>query len=349
MNFYDSLTILWSFGKFFGVNFLIHHNNELKLTNKSLLTVITFALLSIIGVFIVQPEEDDYKFISSSTSILYIVIQLGLVLQYGNTIFILVMSFIQRKQILRFYKTVYDLDIVLQKSLRVYHNYEKMRLESCKNLFLIFGTLIVVSFIIDYFYAGNLTYVPILIINNFSEGLAIISSVEYYYCTKIIQKRFKALNNLIINSEKIKPNELELMISCHYKLNYLICLINKMFGLKQLLSIANDFSIVTIQLYSFFISVDNNFDDFVYMKFLSGALMTPILVTKIVVTAKSCHKTIAVKNKFGKLLKKVKNLEIGGPVSVLVCSICQWSKLFYVEFELLQNCIGYLRSKTYTN
>lgn len=332
MNFYDSLTYIWSFGQFFGVNYLISHNNELKFTNKSLLTVIIFLLLSIIGVFIVQPEEDDYKFISSTTSILYIVIQLGMVLQYGNTILILVISFIQRKQISKFYKNVNDLDIVLQKSLKVNHNYERMRYESSRNLCQIFGTLIVVSFVIDYFYAGNLTYVPILIINNFTDGLAIISSVEYYYCTKIIQKRFKALNKLITKSESIKPNELELMITCHYKLNYLISLINKMFGLKQLLSITNDFGIVTIQLYSFFISVDNNFDDFVYMKFLSGALMTPILVTKIVVVAKSCHETIAVKNKFGKLLKKFKNLEIDGPVSVLVCLISLWPGRIIKQF-----------------
>lgn len=318
MNFYESLTFIWSFGNFFGVNYQISHNNELKISNKSLLIGILFILLSIIGVFIVQPEEDDYKFITSTTSILYIVIQFGLVLQYGNTIFILVISFIQRKQMLKFYKTVFELDIVLQNSLRVNHNYVKMRYKSSKNLLQIFGILIVVSFIIDYFYAGNLTYVPILIINNFTDGLAIMSSLEYYYCTKIIQRRFKALNKLIVNTQKLIPNELDIMITCHYKLNYLISLINKIFGFKLLLSITNDFGTIIIQLYSFFISVDNNFDDFVYMKFLSGALMTPILITKIVSTVKSCHTTIALKNNFGKHLKKKNYLKINGPVSILV-------------------------------
>lgn len=319
MNFYDSLTYIWSFGQFFGVNYIISHNNELKITNKSLLAVLIFILLSIIGVFIIQPEEDDYKFITGTTSILYIVIQLGLILQYGNTIFILVISLIQRKKLLNFYKTVFELDFLLENSLRVNHNYERMKYKSGRNLLQISGVLIVVSFTINFFYAGNFTYVPVLIVSSFTDGLAIMSSIEYYYCTKIIQTRFKALNKIIIKTKKLKPNELEIMISCHYKLNYLICLINKMFGFKQLLSITNDFGTVIIQLYSFFISVDNNFDDFMYMKFLSGALMTPILVTKIVVTAKSCHKTIALKNKFGKLLKKIKNLKIDEPISILVC------------------------------
>lgn len=318
MNFYDSLTYIWSFGQFFGINYLINHNDELKITNRSLITGIIFISLTIIGVVIVQPEEDDVKFITGSTSILYIVIQFGLFLQFGNTIFILVISLIQRKEILRFFKTIFELDIVLQESLQVNHNYERMRYKSSRNLFQIFGILILVCFIIDYVYAGNLTYVPIIIVNNFNDGLALMSSVDYFYCTKIIQKRLKALNKLVIQNQKLKPNELEIMITCHYKLNNLICLINKMFGLKQLLSITNDFAIVIVQLYSFFISVDNNFDDFVYMKFLSGALMTPILVTKIVITVQSCHKTIALKNNFGKLLLKIQNLKIDEPVSILV-------------------------------
>lgn len=321
MNFYDSLTYIWSFGKFFGINYLISHNNDLKITNKSLLTIIIFIILSTFGVCILEPEVEDYKFISSTGSILYIVIQFGLILQFGNTIFILVNSLIQRKHILKFYKTVFDLDYVLQNSFRVDLNYRKIRYKSCRNLFQIFGIFIVVTLIIDYIYAANFTYIPLMIISNFTDGLAIMSSLEYYYCSKIIQKRFKAMNKFIIKTEKLQPNELDLMIACHYKFSYLICSINKMFGLKQLLSITNDFSIVTIQLYSFFISVDNNFNDFVYIKFLTGALMLPILVTRIVVTAKNCQKTIDLKNNFGKLLKKIKDLKSHEFVSILVSSI----------------------------
>lgn len=324
MNFYDSLTFLWSFGQFFGTNYLISHYDELKITNKSLVIVLIFTVLSVVGVFIVIPEEDDYLFITHTTSILYIVIRFGVALQYMNTVFILVMSLIQRKQVFKFYKTVFDLDVVLQNILRVDLNYEKMRYKSCWQIFKIFGVYLVVTFIIGYFYSGNFTYIPILIIINFTDGSSLMSSVEYYYCTKIIQKRFKALNKLIIKSKKLKPNELEIMITCHYKLNYLICLINKIFGLKQLVSITNDFSVIIIQLYSFFISVENNFDDFIYMKFLSGSLMTPILVTKIVGTARCCQKTIALKKKFGKLLKKIEYLKSDGDVSILVCLIYEY-------------------------
>lgn len=157
-----------------------------------------------------------------------------------------------------------------------------------------------------------------LVFYSYAAGTNIMSSFEYINGTKIIKIRFKLLNDVLIRTENINPTDLEIMIKCHITLNELITNMNKIYGSRQLSSITNDFVIIIVQLYSFFVSIDNSFHDGLYVKFIFKSLMMPTLITKIYFTAMNCQQVLSNKTDFGKLLRRFENSKISEEVSHLV-------------------------------
>lgn len=113
MNFYDSLTYVWAFGRIYGLNYFTNNQNVLKITNNSfmasLIPGISFILLSLFGMHILIPDKSDYQ-LYSVTSVILVVEQIGIVMQFMNCFVIFVVSYIHRKGVMKFYETVYRLD-----------------------------------------------------------------------------------------------------------------------------------------------------------------------------------------------------------------------------------------------
>lgn len=321
MNFYDSLEFSWSFARFYGLNYFTNHQTILKITTKSFITAIipgiSFILTSIIGIHVVRPEETDYQSFDIG-SILFIVGQIGVFVQFTNGLLIIMIAFFQRKELIQFYKTVYELDDVLQNKLEINMNYKKMQKISGIRLFMAQFVFFIISCIIDYGHASNKSYILILLIYSYSAGINVMCSLEYINCAKIIKFRFKTLNELLATTNAVTAFQLETMIECHLMLNELITKMNEIFGSRQLSSITNDFVIIVVQLYSFFVAIDNNFSDDLYVKFLYGSLMLPSLMGKLYFTSTNCQKVQSHKIFFGKLLKKLENSTVSMEVYHLV-------------------------------
>lgn len=205
---------------------------------------------------------------------------------------------------MKFYETVYRLDDNLLNKVGINLNYKTMKFRSSKRLFQIHLGLITISCIIDYIYASNKSYIFILIIYNYTAGAGLISSLEYINCAKIIKFRLKSLNDLLTTYQHINSKNLQIIIECHFTLNGLIINMNEIYGLRQLSGITNDFVIITVQLYSFFVSIDNDFNNFFYVKFLFGLLMLPQLIAKLYFTSTNCEEVIFLK-RLWKIIKKV--------------------------------------------
>lgn len=312
MNFYDSLSFNWSFARFYGLNYFTNHQNKLQITRKSfikgIIPGISFVLSSIIGLYTVRMKETNNQSFDIG-SILLIVGQIGIVVQFTNGAVILLLAFFRRKELIKFYETVYKLDDVLVNKLEINLEYKKMKNVSSTRLSLAQLAFFIISFIIDcvQVQVSNESYILVLIIYNYSAGLNVMGSSEYLNGSKIIKYRFKSLNELLATSQVITANDLEKMIQCHLTLNGLITSMNKIYGSRQLSSITNDFVIIVVQLYSFFLAIDYNFNDDLYVKFLYGSLALPLLMSKIYFTSTTCQKVLSHKNKFGRLLKKFEN------------------------------------------
>lgn len=321
MNFYDSLEFNWSFARFYGLNYFTNQQKHLKITTKSFITAIIpgiiFILASIIGINIVRPDESDYQSFDIG-SILFIVGQIGVFVQFTNGVLILLIAFFHRKELIQFYEKVYELDDVLQNKLEINLDYKKMQKISSIRLIMAQLTFLIISIIIDYVHASNESYILILLIYSYSSGINVMGSLEYINCAKIIKYRFKSLNELLTTTKAVTGNQLETMIKCHLTLNELITKINEIFGSRQLSSITNDFVIIVVQLYSYFVAIDNNFSDVLYVKFLYGSLMLPSLMGKLYFTSTNCQKVQSHKKKFGKLLKKLENSMVSMEVTHLV-------------------------------
>lgn len=93
MNFYDSLTYVWAFGRIYGLNYFTNNQNVLKITNNSfmasLIPGISFILLSLFGMHILIPDKSDYQ-LYSVTSVILVVEQIGIVMQFMNCFVIFV-------------------------------------------------------------------------------------------------------------------------------------------------------------------------------------------------------------------------------------------------------------------
>lgn len=321
MNFYDSLTFNWSFATFYGINYFTNHQNELKITTKSfikgIIPGISFVLLSIIGMYLVRPEETDYQSFDIG-SILFIVGQIGVFVQFTNGVIILMVAFFKRKELIKLYETLYELDDVLINTLDIKLNYKKMKKISTTRLCMVQLAFFIISCIIDYVHTSNESYILLLIIYNYSAGINVMGSIEYINGLKIIKSRFKSINELLATSQNIPAHDLETMFECHLTLNGLITRMNEIYGSRQLSSITNDFVIIVVQLYSFFVAIDNSFSDNLYVKFLYGSLMLPLLMSKLYITSTNCQKVLIHKKKFGKLLKKFENSKKFIEVSYLV-------------------------------
>lgn len=325
MNFYDSLTFNWSFSRFYGLNFFTYEHNELKITTKSfikaLIPGIILILLSFVGIFTIRADENDYQSFGLS-SLLFVVGQIGVFVQFMNGVIIMIMAYVNRKGLITFYETVFELDDILVNKLKMNLDYRKMKSVSSTRLSSAQIVFLIIICIIDYVHASNASYIIMLIIYSFAIGTNVMNSLEYINATKIIKFRFKLLNKLIATTQDIKPDDLEIMIECHFTLNGLITSLNEVFGSRQLTSITNDFVIIVVQLYSFFVAVDNDFNDVLYVKFLFGSLMLPSLMGKLYFTSMNCQKALSHKNKFGKLLKKFESSNVTKEVSYLVFIFC---------------------------
>lgn len=312
MNFYDSLTNNWSFGRFYGLNYFTTHQNHLKITTKtflrSLIPGFSLVLITLIGGYCIRPDEADFQSFGIG-SIMFVVGQIEVIVQFTNSIIIEVMAFTHRKELIQFFEMIYELDDILEKKLQIHLNYRKMKTRSSRRLYIIQSFYVIISCIISYANASNESYILILVIYSYAGGINIMNSFEYINGTIIIKSRFKSLNDLLIRSEHINPNHLEIMIKCHLTLNELITHMNEIYGSRMLLSIANDFVIVIVQIYSFFVAIENGFNDVLYVKFLYGSLLQPLLMAKLYFVSTNCQKVLSHKNKFGKLLKKFESLK----------------------------------------
>lgn len=333
MNFYDSLSFNWSFSRFYGLNYFTNDHNKLKITKKSftkaIIPGISFILLSFVGMFTVRAEQSDYQSFGI-TSLLFVVGQLGVFVQFTNGLIIMIVACLNRKGLLTFYETVFELDDILVNQLKIELDYRKMKSISSTRLSQL--VFLIIICIIDYVHASNSSYIIMLAIYSFSIGTNVMNSLEYINAAKIIKFRFKLLNKLIATTHDINPHDLETMMKCHFTLNDLITSMNEVFGSRQLSSITNDFVIIVVQLYSFFVAIDNNFNDVLYVKFLFGSLMLPSLMSKLYFTSTNCQKALSYKNKFGKLLKKFECLKVTTEVSYLVY-------IFFLQFNIFSNLI----------
>lgn len=321
MNFYDSLTYNWGFERLYGLNYFTNHHNELKITTfsfiRSLIPGISFIGIFFFGILNLRVEETDYQ-ASHVDNVVYVVGRLGIVVQFTTCLIIFLASFVHRKDLIKFYETVYGFDSILSKKLRINLNYRKMKQICRRRLFIVHTGFSIISVIIDYSYASNESYIPILIVYSYSAAVNIINSFDFINCGKIIKIRFKSLNDLIIQTNHLTVNDLKIMIECHLTLNGLITNINQIYGTRLLSSITNDFAIILVQLYSFFISIENSFDDGLYKKFLYGSLMLPSLMAKLYFVSTNCQKIVSNKKDFGKLLRKFENSKITVEMSHLV-------------------------------
>lgn len=309
MNFYDSLTFMWNFERFYGLNYLTNNQNELRITNmsfiRSLIPGICFVILTIFGIHIVQPDENSHYEIGS---IILIVGQIGMLVQFMNCAVIIIMSFIHRKGVIKLYEKIYGLDEVFLNKLEINLDYKNLKFYSTRRLFTTHFGLCCMSSIIDYAYASNKSYILLLLIYNYTSGSGLMNSLEYNNCTRIIRFRFKLLNELLIKKlENINSNDLEIMINCYFTLNELINDMNGIYGLRQLSTIANDFVVILVNMYSFLVSIEHKFSEFGYVKFLFGSLMLPSLMTKLYFTSTNCQGVVSNKKYFGKLIKKLNN------------------------------------------
>lgn len=249
--------------------------------------------------------------------------EIGIVCQFMNCVVILIMSFIHRKTVIKLYEKIYALDEILLTKLEIYLDYKKMKLFTTIRMFGTHFGLCFISAIIDYVYASNTSYILLLLIYNYTSGCGLMNSLEFNNCTRIIKFRFKLLNDLLLKQfECIKPNDLEIMIKCHFKLNELINDVNEIYGIKQLSTITNDFVVIIVNMYAFLVSIENNFGEFGYVKFLFGSLMLPSLTTKLYFTVTNCQQALSNKKYFGQLLKKLYYFQTtNDEVSNLVCSL----------------------------
>lgn len=310
MNLNESHSYVWFLDRFFGICYLSNNNNRLKITNKPLLAGFTLILAVIFGFYTTQFEPDDQA--GKTTSILFITLVFGILSQFWNCIVILISSLNQRQRVLKFYKKLDNLDMTLQSKLDIQFDYKKLKNHNLRDLLIISIGFSIISLIINYMYIINITYVTLTLVFTFTNGSEIISSYDYYYCTNLIKYRFTALNRYLIDSIEtsiVNPYKLEELIKCHFTLNSLIQDLNKMYGLKKLLSITNDFILLLSQFYSIFTSIEDNFNSYSHMKYLCGLLTIPSLIFKMVIINKTCQDTVAAKNMFGKLLKAYNNLE----------------------------------------
>lgn len=311
MNFYESNSYIWFLGRLFGLYYFTNDQNVLKITRKSLLLStlpgLVFILIIIIAIFTVHATEDELSESvgSSATIILLVVSVFGITSQFVTCVVILIVSFNKREQILNFYKTVNKLDGILENKLNIHFDYEAMRNKDSKKLTMVAVFYICLFMIINYAYTMNLSYISIAIISSFTYGSDLFNSIDYFYSIKIIQTRFKSLNKLFSKTSTITPTKLKIMIESHFTLNRLITEMNKIHGFKKLLNITNDFLFIMSQLHAIFVTIDDNSFTLVYMKVLLGLLVMPVLLAKMIFTAKCCEETVADKKLFGKLLKKI--------------------------------------------
>lgn len=324
MNFYESNSYIWFFGRLFGLFYFTYNENVLKINRKSFILSIlpgcVFVIIFIFGAFTVRASEEEISATigSRTTSLLVTVSVFGIVSQFGNCLVITIVSYNKREKVLNFYKTVDKLDTIFANKLNIYFDYEKMRHKDFKKLIILFGFYILSFGVIQYAYIVNITYISISFLSTFTYGSDLFASIDYYYAIKIIQIRFKSLNKLITGSSSITSNELEIMIESHYILNQLITEINQIHGFKKLFNITNDFLFIITQLYALFILIDENGLSLIYMKVLLGMLVMPVLIAKLVVTAHCCEETVGYKKIFGKLLKGIDNFECNQSISDLV-------------------------------
>lgn len=323
MNFYDSLIYVWCFERLYGLNYLTNQQNELKITNnsfiRSLIPGTFFVILTFFGIYIYIPEENDSK-LNGIGSIILVVGQIEIIVQYMNCSLMFILSFIHRKKTLRLYEKINELDEILLNKLEIYLDYSEMKKSSTRRLIGTHFGLCILSSIIDYAYASNKSYILLLLIYNYSSGSALTNSLELNNFARIIKFRFKKLNHLLIKKfEYIDPYELEIMIKCHSTLNELINDINEIYGLKQLSAITNDFLIIIVNMFAYLVSIKNNFSEFNSVRFLFGSIMLPSLMSKLYFTSHNCQKAVKNKNNFGKLLKNLNHLKMTEEVSHLVC------------------------------
>lgn len=343
MNFYDSLTYNWAFARLYGLNYFTNHQNELKITNisliRSLIPGLGFIIFFSIGMLIIRPDESDYN-ATGVDNIIYVVGQIGIVVQFSTCTIIFIASFTHRKDLIKFYETVFKLDDILLNELKISLDYRKMKAISSRRLFTVQTIYCIISCIIDYAYASNQSYIVVLVVYNFSAAANLMNSLEFINGTKIIKIRFKYLNDLLARTHHLVPNDLEVMIECHLTLNRLIISMNEIYGSRQISSITNDFVIIIVQLYSFFVAVDNSFDGLFYVKFLYGLLMLPSLMSKTFFTSTNCQRVVCNKNDFGKLLRKFENSKITREISNLVCYM--YSIIYLILYSIYITIIIYV-------
>lgn len=324
MNFYESNSYIWFFGRLFGLFYCTYNQNVLKITRKSLFLSIlpgcVFLAVLIIAIFTLRASEDEITATIGSkiSSLLVVVSVFGITSQIVNCFVIFIVSYNKREKVLNFYKTVDKLDIIFKNKLNIYFDYEKMRHRDFKKLVTLCCFYVFTFSVICYAYIVNITYLSISFLSTFTYGSDLFTSIDYIYSIKIIQMRFKSLNRFIAESSTITPNELEIMIESHFILNQLIAEINQIHGFKKLFNITNDFLFIITQLYALFILIDENGLSLMYMKVLLGLMVMPVLIAKIMYTAYCCEETVAYKKMFGKLLKGMDNFECSGTISDLV-------------------------------
>lgn len=317
MNFYDSHSHVWFIFRIYGVFYLQNNKNDLKLTNKALVPALLFIPAIFLALFTVDFEQNDYESYGEPSSVLYIMSMFGVVSQFWNSVIIFTSSFNQRKRVLRFYKELFDFDEKLRIDWNIKFDYKHLQKRDVKRLSTIGVLYFIVSCFLIHLYTLNWSYLTTSLIFTYANGTELMSSFEYFYCTKLIAYRIKCLNNLVIDDvikSTITPLKLELLIKSHFTLNNLIGEINKIHGLRKLVSITNDFIMSVSQFYGLFISFEDSFTNYAELKYLFELLITPFLLFKLVITSISCQETMAAKNKFGKLLKQIE----GGDVSDLV-------------------------------
>lgn len=327
MNLNESHSYVCSFGRLFGLCYLSNSENRLKVTNKPLLVGLTFALAIIFAFYSTRFEPLDQASYGNTNSIMFIVVVFGILAQFLNCIIILISSLNQRQRVFKFYKKLNNLDMTLQSKLGIQFDYKKLKNNNLKDLLIVSVIYIIISCVINYVYVRNITYFTPTLVFTFVNGAEIMSSYDYYYSTKLIKYRFRALNGYLIDSMenfKINPCQLEAMIRCHSTLNNLINDFNQMYGLKKLLGITNDFVLILSQFYGIFMSIEDNIHRILHIKFLCGIMTIPSLIFKMAIITKTCQDTVAAKNKFGKLLKAYNKMEtnFNQTISELVIYSC---------------------------
>lgn len=318
MNFYESHFHVWFVCRLYGVFYLKNNKNDLKITNQALIPALLFIPAILIGIFTVTVEPNNLESYGDPSSVMYIISMFGVFSQLCNCIIILVSSLNQRKRVFKFYKNLFDFDEKLRINLNIKFDYEYLRKRNFKRLSIIGGLYMIVSFILIYIYTLNWSYLLISIIFSYANGIELISSFEYFYCTKLIAYRIKCLNNLVIGElqrSTMSPLQLELIIKSQFNLDQLILEMNRIHGLRKLISITNDFIMSVSQLYGLFNSFNDSFTNYAEVKYLFELLITPFLLYKLVATSIACQETISAKYKFGNLLKQ---LRADGNISVLV-------------------------------